>query len=180
MGLKNLSISTADIDRNKLYLAGGAVALILAFALGYGGLNKYKSFERKVAAKKEEIKKFKALEEEYLRKKSYIESFTKKAYSSGTDSIINLIEGIGNRAGVKERIVSIKPLEEKEVMGYRQKGAEVRIEKIDLNQLINLLYLIENNRSLLVIKEFSMKSRFEDPNLIDVTINLAQLSKVPS
>ncbi|MDP2688892.1 MAG: hypothetical protein Q8P48_02150, partial [Deltaproteobacteria bacterium] len=119
---------------------------------------------------------------EYLEKKASVDITARKAraVSAGAVSGITEIEQIGRQVGVRELITSIKPLEERQVGGYLEKGMEVRIEKIDLNRLVSLLYLIENNRSLLVIREFSMKNRFENPNLLDVNLKIVQLIGLPS
>ncbi len=164
--------------KNKWRAVAVAVAVVLCLAIGYWASGRYISASRMAYAKRADLAKFRSVEEEYLKKKALIETKARKAYASdGAESAVAAIEKIGTRAGVKESLTSLKPLEEKESAGYTEKGVEVRLERIGLNQLVNLLYLIENNRGLFVIKEFSMKTRFEDPNLLDVSMKVVRLVK---
>ncbi|MFQ5735871.1 MAG: hypothetical protein ACE5GY_03295 [Thermodesulfobacteriota bacterium] len=156
-----------------------AVAVLVLLGLSYGLLVRYRAVGRMVAVKKEELAKFGSLANEYLEKKASVDMMARRArLNSG--SAVTEIERIGSRAGVRELIKSLKPLEQKQTAGYIEKGLEVRIERIDLNHLVSLLYLIENNRGLFVIRAFSMKNRFEDPDLLDVDMKIVQLVALPS
>ncbi len=167
----------ALLNRNRSYAAAAAAVLVL-LVLSLALLAKYRAAARMVAVKKAELSRFSVLASEYLEKKASADMMARKTRpTEGDESAITEIERIGSRAGVKDLITSIKPLEEKQAEGYVESGFEVKIERVDLNRLVNLLYLIENNRRLLVVREFSMKSRFEDPNLLDISMKIARLSR---
>jgi len=89
-----------------------------------------------------------------------------------------ILEDIGRKIGIREKITVLKPLEERTIRGYMERGVETKINGIDINQLINLLYRIENHSALLIIKEFSMKSRFDNPDLVDITIKTSLINSV--
>lgn len=164
--------------RNKGAVAAIAVATVM-LVIGFAIMGRYRAAGRALSATKAQIKEFGVLSGEYLEKKAAIDMAARRARSSagGETSAITEIERIGERAGAKSLITSIKPLEERQTGGYTEKELEVSIERIDLNRLVNLLYLIENNKRLLVVREFSMKSRFEDPNLLDIRLKIAQLTR---
>jgi len=164
------------MDKKRAVLA--VVAAVVCLVIGYWVLGRYSSASRLSSAKRAELVKFRSLEEDYLKKKALIETKARKAYASDpAESTVAAIERIGASAGVKESLRALKPLEEKESAGYTESGVEVKLERVDLNRLVNLLYLIENNRGLFVIKEFSMKARFEDANLFDVSMKVVRLVK---
>ncbi len=170
------------LNKKRMGYVLAAMAVLVLLSLCWGLLGRYRAAGRMVAVKKDELARFNSLAGEYLEKKALVDMMARKAraVSAGAVSGITEIEQIGGKAGVRELITSIKPLEERQVGGYLEKGMEVRIEKIDLNGLVSLLYLMENNRSLLVIREFSMKNRFENPNLLDVNLKIVQLVGLPS
>lgn len=164
--------------KKKVRVTAAALAALFCLAIVYLWAGRYRAISTMTAVKKEEYAKFKSLEEEYLKKKALLDARARKAYASdAAESAITAIERIGTRAGVKELVTSLKPIEEKETAGYVERSVEVRIERIDINQLVNLLYLMENNRGLFVIREFSMKNRFEDPDLLDVSLKVVHLVK---
>ncbi len=156
-------------------------ALIVFVAAVSGSLfvaGRYARIKRVAAVKAREHGEFMVLKSEFLIKKNAMDSTLRKAYVSAEGrSAIAVVEEIGAMVGVKEHITSLKPLGETARMGFTVSGVEVRIERMDLNQLVNFLYLIENHRTLLVIKEFKLKSRFEDPDYLDVTLKLLHLTK---
>ena len=169
-----------EIDRRRLFILLGGISFVIVFLLsGNIVLKKYRGLEKSILTKKKEMLNFVQLKEEYLREKDKFDYAERRALSPrGMESPITILEEIGIRAGIKEKIIMLKPLEEEMEKGYLERGVNVKIDGIDLNQLINFLYIIKNNKALLLINGFSMKSRFDNPNLLDVDISLAVISKV--
>jgi len=169
-----------EIDRRRLFILLGGISFVIVFLLsGNIVFKKYRELEKSILAKKKEMLNFVQLKEEYLREKDKFDYAERRALSPrGMESPITILEEIGIRAGIKEKIIMLKPLEEEMEKGYLERGVNVKIDGIDLNQLINFLYIIKNNKALLLINGFSMKSRFDNPNLLDVDISLAVINKV--
>ncbi len=167
-----------EIDRRRLFILLGGISFVIVFLLsGNIVLKKYRGLEKSILTKKREMLNFVQLKEEYLREKDKFDYVERRALSPrGMESPITILEDIG--IGIREKIIMLKPLEEKMEKGYLERGVNLKIDGIDLNQLINFLYKIENNKALLLIKEFSMKSRFDNPNLLDVDISVAVVNKV--
>lgn len=170
-GLKN------GPDRKKAYLY--AVYVIVPLALLAAGLTLYGSYnstKKAMNAKKKELAAMAALKADYLGKKAMLDAVSQRAASS-EEAPVGAIEEIAKRTGVKDRIASIKPLEEKSSPGYVDKPVEVRLEGIDLNHLVNFIYQAEAGPKLMVVRDISMKSRFEDSNLLDVTMKISLITK---
>ncbi len=169
-----------EIDRRRLFILLGGISFVIVFLLsGNVVLKKYSSLEKSILTKKKEVSNFAKLKEEYLREKDKFDYVERRALSPrGMESPITILEDIGIGTGIREKIIMLKPLEEKMEKGYLERGVDVKIDGIDLNQLINFLYKIENNKALLLIKGFSMKNRFDNPNLLDVDISVAVVNKV--
>ncbi|MDO8426278.1 MAG: hypothetical protein Q7T24_02045 [Deltaproteobacteria bacterium] len=147
---------------------------------GYTAVSRYSAMKRTAAVKEDSLRRFKSLEEEYLIKRSRLDSLTRKAPLTAGDSAVSILEDTAKAIGINERVASLKPLSEKQASGYIEKEAEIKVEGIDLNQLVNFLYQIEANRFLLVTKEFSAKSRFDDPELLDIRLKVSFFSKSPA
>jgi hypothetical protein len=164
-------------DRKKAYLY--AIYAIIPLALLAGGLTLYGSYasvRKAVEAKKKEIGVMATLKADYIGKKTALDTLSQRAAESG-ESPVSAIEEIAKRTGIKERVASVKPLEERPSPGYIDKPAEVRLEAVDLNQLVNFLYHAESGGKLMVVRELSMKSRFEDPDLLDVTMEVSLVTR---
>jgi general secretion pathway protein M len=174
-----------DIEelKNKLqgttlvYLKGAAaVCVAVIFVLATNAI--VGRVEKRAQPRKASLKAFYAQKEEYIKESAVVAPLEKKLLlpPSGV-SPVAIIGEIGAGIGIKSNISSFKPFEDKALKGYVKNGVEVRVEGITLNQLVNLVYGIENYRNLLLIKDFSMKSRFDNPDIYDVTAQVVLVSR---
>lgn len=164
-------------DRKKAYLY--AVYVIVPVALLVAGLTLYGSYnsaKKAMNAKKKELSAMAVLKTGYLGKKAALDAVSQRAAAAG-EAPAAAIEEIAKRTGVKDRIASLKPLEEKSTPGYVDKPVEVRLEGVDLNHLVNFIYQAEAGPKLMVVRELSMKARFEDPDLLDVTMKISLVTR---
>lgn len=173
------SMNIAGIKKmfDPIYIRGVLILIpvILFIAVTYHVVGKA---EKRVRAKKAEILAFNGMQEEYLKERRAIEPFIRKILLPPSDkSLGSIIEEMAKGIGIKGNIVSIKPMEEGTEKGYIKTGIDVKIEGITLNQMVNLLYRIENFRNLILIKGFVMKSRFENPDLLDITMHVVLFTK---
>ncbi len=150
----------------------GAVIFILATNGAIGRV------EKRAQAKKAALLAFYVKKEEYLKESAEAAPLEKKLLlpQSG-ESPVAVIEEIGASIGIKSNINSFKPFEDKALKGYLKNGVEVKVEGITLNQAVNFVYRMENYRNLLLIKDFMMKSRFDNPDIYDITMQVVLVSK---
>ena len=184
--MKDLSIgnlSLGSIDRRRAAPVVLAVAVAAAVIFGFWtAAGRLHALERRVESRRADLERFKTLGTEYRIKRAAVEEVSKRAYvagGTGEGGAIAAMEEIARTAGASGALTSIKPLGGRTARGYTEKDFEVRFERVDLNQVVNLLYLTENSRTLLVIKEFSMKDRFDEPELLDVTLKVTHVTKAP-
>lgn len=176
--MDTLRASMEGLDRKKaakaaLWAAAPLALIILVYFL-YG---LYADTRRLASIKSEEAARFSVLKDEYLGKKAAVDSLSSRAAGRG-ESVMKVIEDIARAVGAKERVTSIKPLDERQTLNYIERDAEAKFERIELNRLVNLLYMMEHGENyLLVVKEFSMKERFDSPNLLDVRMRLTYVSR---
>ena len=164
-------------DRKKAYLYALYAAIPLAvLAAGLTMYGSYASVKKAVQSKKKEVAVMASLKADYMGKKTVLDMVAQRAAEPG-DSPVSAIEEIAKRTGIKERVASVKPLEDVPSPGYTDKPVEVRLEAVDLNQLVNFIYQAEAGSKLMVVRELSMKSRFENPDLLDVTMKVSLVTK---
>lgn len=172
-------MNIADLKKmfDPIYMRGVLllIPVIIFIAVTYHVVGKV---EKRAGVKKAEVLAFSSKKEEYLKERRAIEPFIRKILLPPSDrSPDSIIEEMAKGIGIKGSIVSIKPMEEKPEKGYIKTGIDVKIEGITLNQMANLLYRIENFRNLILIKGFVMKSRFENPDLLDITMHAVLITK---
>jgi len=89
---------------------------------------------------------------------------------TGSFSILGMLEREARELGIQDRIASMKPMNSQVDQKIRESSVEIRLEKLDLNRTVEFLKKIEGSKDLVVIKRLRMKSRFDDPKLLDVTL----------
>lgn len=171
-GAAGLDINRKKAYRYAAYAAVPVIVLLLALVL-YG---RYTDLKRSVAAASRDIAAMETLRGEYLARKSVLDSMAAKAAPSG-ESAVAAVEGIAKGIGINGNIKSVKPLEEKAEAGFTESPVEVKLEGVDMNQLVNFLYQAERGDRLVVVKELSVKERFEDSDLVDVVLRVSLISK---
>lgn len=98
-----------------------------------------------------------------------------KMLSSGFDSSISsTLEALAEKSGIKDKIDSLKekPSAPSEILD--EASVDVRLKKVNLQQLVDFLYAIQNDPDkLLVLKQLSMKTRFDNKQELDVSFTVS-------
>jgi len=160
---------------NVLYLAGFVVGVSLSIIM----TNKWiDNMEKKVSLKRQELAAFNDIKRDYLREKAWSEAMERKLFvPHAGESSDAIIQGIFRGIGIEDKVASFKPFMEEMGKDYVKHGSEIKINKINLNQFVNLVYKIENHKNLLLIKSVSLDSRFDNPAIFDITIQVILLVK---
>ncbi len=120
----------------------------------------------------EQIREIQSLNERFTTLKWFIESKERRLGLAKTEGIVSTLEQILNLLGLKAN--AIRPLQKKSIEGYLLEDAELEIQGIDLNSVVNLLYKIENSPFPLRIRDTLIKTTFEDPDrfILKITVSL--------
>ncbi len=89
---------------------------------------------------------------------------------TGSFSILGMLEREARELGIQDRIASMKPMNSQLDQRIRESSVEIRFEKLDLVRTVEFLKKIEGSKDLVVIKRLRIKSRFDDPQFLDVTL----------
>lgn len=81
--------------------------------------------------------------------------------------------------GIKGKSTQVKPVKGEERQGMVEDAAEIRIEGITANEAINLLYRLEKGTRPVIIKKANLKTRYDDPARLDITLVAAVLKPLP-
>ncbi|HHL39991.1 MAG TPA: hypothetical protein ENJ37_05750 [Deltaproteobacteria bacterium] len=168
-----------DLDRRTVYGVAAAAALLAALVWGvFAVRDAFDGLSRSLKAKRAAIERFTDLSDEYLRLRAATEVNARRAAAPRGDvSLVAVMEEVAGRCGLRERMTSIKPLEERTLNGYIERAVEASFEGVDMNETVNLLFKLERHRLLLMVREFSMKSRFKDPETLDLKLKVVHVAR---
>lgn len=110
------------------------------------------------------------LKDEFILLRNKIDSLERKKKLIKIKGIMPAVDDVVSSLGLKNRIKSVKPLGSKDISGDVEEEAEVVLEKLSMNEAVNLFYRIENAPMLLVLKSARIKTAFEAPDLLNLTL----------
>lgn len=134
-------------------------------------------FERKalkdMELHKARLKEAGLLSIEYRTLKERINSFEKRKAITKTEGVMQAAGNLMSLSGIRDKVKSVKTAGNKMITNGTEERAEVRLERLSLNEVINILYRAENPAMTLSVKQISIKKSFEKPDLLDLNMTLS-------
>lgn len=160
--------------REQLVLGWGAVIaaglLIYMFAVD-PLVQKMAMLDRLIPQKQRELEQLARLQEEYGRLRRQVD----RAVPSLTDdfSLSTFVEKTVLEKVGKPHLAGIKPQPEQSFENYQEVAVEVRLEQVTLGQVTAFLTGLEEAPQRLRTKRLEIKSRFNEPDLLDAALTVA-------
>lgn len=130
--------------------------------------------ERELSALRKKQSEFSALAGEYRTLKENISALERKKALTKTAGIAQAIGDISRSVGVAGKVKSIKGTGTRKTPNQmNEETAEIQIEKLAINEMVQLLYKIENAPMIFAMKTVVIKKSFENPELLDVTMTVS-------
>jgi general secretion pathway protein M len=158
----------------------GAVLFVSA-ALLYGlVLDPLAARERRyrsmLLSKREDLAQFRKLAADYRAMESSLRDLEGMVSNRTTGtSLLAAMEAEARKLGLAEKITSMKPFSNVLDSGMVESSVDMRIEKVDLKGLVELLKGVENGGLLARTARLRVKTRFDDPQLLDATVLVTTL-----
>lgn len=159
-------------DRYTLITVTAAILIAIFTFITFISANKVESGNGKL---KNQLTEMQMLREELIHIKDIVESKEKKIGLTEVSGVVSALEQMLNSLGLEAKV--IKPLEKKRIKEFKEEDAELQIENIDLNKIVNLLYRIENSPVPIKIKNATIKTTFENPNIFILNLTASLISK---
>ncbi|MCM2357237.1 MAG: general secretion pathway protein GspM [Geobacteraceae bacterium] len=156
---------------------GIGIACLLILALLYSAADKRVALlAKKRGAREAELAEMLVLKQRYLEATGTAQKLANRlAATRPDDSPAKIIDEIG----IKGKGSQIKPLKGEERGGFVEDAAEVKLEGLSANEAVNLVYRLEKGSKPVLIKKALIKTRFDDPSRLDLTLSLALLKPAP-
>ena len=157
-------------DKKVLIIGGIVVAIILLYALVIGPLYADLSRKRDLIPKKEkDLAEIRILKDEYLEMQKRLQQLQEAAAKRGP--LLTEIENITKRSNLGSKIVSLKPQPGVQAGNFKESIVEIKLESITLYDVLNYVNLLE--KSQLRIRKLYFKPRFDNPKLLNSTIQVS-------
>jgi general secretion pathway protein M len=167
--------------RDRIALAVGAAVILIVF-LWLGVLTPYQEamsgLDARIASRQRQLEQVRELRQEYLQLQREMAEAQKRLVGPRAGfSLFSFIEEVTGTIGVRENLVSMRPQSSPPQGEYREESVEIRLERIGLDQLVRLLYAIENADVFLNVRTMRVKPRFDNPSQLDTTLTVSYYQK---
>jgi hypothetical protein len=155
------------VSRISVIFAGAAALAILTAVLSLGW---YSQTKEELAADRRQHEEILALKDDFLSLRDEVRLVEGKKNLTNVKGIVDAVDNVFNLLGLKEKIHSVKPLSTKE---KNEERAEVEVRGVSMNEMVNILYSFENSPMPLVTRKINVKTSFENPLLLNMTMTLS-------
>lgn len=170
--------------RERWMLGGGGLVasfLIIFFFFVDPTLQRMVQLDSLIPRKERDLSELIRLKEAFQGVSKEIDVIEQGLPAESSFSPLSFLEEHAAKNQIKGNIAFIRPLAPQEHKSkYRELPVEVKVEKVTLAQIIPFLTALENSNNRLRIKRLSMKTRFSNPDLMDVTFLVLSYEKVTS
>jgi general secretion pathway protein M len=162
-----------SLDSQKRTQLGIALSLLLLIIVLLSFANqRIATLVKKRASRETDLVQMMTLKQRYLSARVQSQRFSNRLSATrADDSPAKIIEEIGLK-GKTSQIVPVKGEDRGE---YVEDAAEIKLEGLSANETINLFYRLEKGTRPVLIKKANIRTRFDDPAKLDLTLTLALL-----
>jgi general secretion pathway protein M len=167
-------------QREKIFVTAGGVALVLAL-LYLAVLMPYRSaltrLDKQIAARSQQLQEVKTLRAQYLAMQQQILQVEMRVKNNQDFSALTFIENLVERTAGRDNLVSMRPQPSLTQNEFIVDSVEVKLEKLSLKQVLELLWGVEGAKTPMQVKGLYLKQRFDDRSLLDATMTISALRR---
>jgi type II secretory pathway component PulM len=136
-----------------------------------------KSAAKDAGTTRTRLKELSTLSAEYRDRKEKITAIEQNKSQRKVSGIPQAIDEISSSVSLRGKVKGEKAIGTRELAVGTEETAEVQIEKVTMNELVNFLYALDEAPVMLTVRRASVKRTFEDPGLFNLTLTLSLLQK---
>ena len=165
--------------RERILVA--AAFLFISGALVYGlvidpMVSKQQHYRTRIKRTLDDLVELRVMTARYLETQSSLDELEKKVSTGKSGpSLLAAMEADARKLGLADKIASMKPFSTSLDSGMVQTSVEIRIEKINLKELIGFIETVEKSGTMVKTDRLRVKSRFDNPKLLDATFFITAL-----
>jgi len=165
-------------EQKVLACAGIVLALIIVYLMLDSVLQGYRGLATDIAIDQEELKKVSRLRDQYRKTHSQLELIkTKLDHQKKGFSVLSFIEDLAKKENIRENIGSVKPKKLPLGDDYEENMVELKLDDITLPKLVDFIFKIENSGNILKVKRLRIKTRYNNRDLLNVTMQVTTYTK---
>jgi len=166
-------------ERTIVLVGGIVVGLSLLFVVVVDPLlSTFDRLERQAVRKQKDIGELALLSQEYTSKRDRLaKAESRLPTPDGQFSLLTFMEEAATTAGVREWITAMQPQVQSLAQGYQETAVDLRLEGVQLPELLALLVAIDQAPYDLQVRHLQIRPKFDNPVYLDATVRVLSYAK---
>lgn len=167
--------SARDVRAIKIGVA--VLAIFLVFSVYRAVFPGGSAVRSEVSQMRLQLNEMRAIKDEYRYSRDLLAKVS-GSMKEEKEALISVAEKVLIRNGIDRRSFSIRGTNPS-VRGKgikRERAVLVKINKVSVPRVMNVLYVFQKNKTILKVSDLRIKTRFDNPNLTDVSFRLSTFS----
>jgi len=166
-------------ERMIVAVGGVVIGLSLLFVLVVDPLlATYDRLERQETRKQKDLAELAALSRDYAVKRDRLTKAEHRLPNPDSRfSLLTFIEETASTAQVRDRIASMQPQVQTLSEGYEETAVDLRLEGVQLPELLALLVAIDRAPYDLQVRHLKIRPKFDNPVNLDATVRVLSYAK---
>lgn len=169
----------APRERTLLIIGGAITVMSLFFVLAVDPLlSTLDRLNRQAAKKHKESAELEVLAQEYAVKQARLAASESRMPSADSGfSLLAFLEDAATTAHIRDRIAGMQPQQQALPQGYQETAVDLRLEGVQMPELLALLREIEQAPYDLQVRHFQVRPKYDNPVNLDATIRVLSYVK---
>jgi type II secretory pathway component PulM len=166
-------------ERTFLTVGMGLSVVLLGYHFLFSPfMDRLRMMDRLISQKENEIVEISQLQKQVQAAQQKIAGVESRIAQDRGFSLFSYLEGIAVKNQIKDKIIFIRPQPSQVSGDYREVAVEVKMESVTLAQAVKFLETIQVSPQFLRVKRAQLKTRYNDPRLLDGTFVVASYEKI--
>ncbi|MBI3355662.1 MAG: type II secretion system protein M [Nitrospirae bacterium] len=166
-------------ERSIVLVGGIVVGLSLLFVLVVDPLMaKLDRLERQAVRKQKDINELAQLTQQYATKLNRLTKAENRMPPPDSQfSLLTFMEEAATKAGVRDWITGMQPQVQSLSQGYQETAVDLRLEGVQLPELLALLVAIDQAPYDLQVRHLQIRPKFDNPIYLNTTVRVLSYAK---
>jgi hypothetical protein len=168
-----------DRERRLLLIGGALIALAALYTVVIDPLlERIEVQDQQLAKKTRAIRELASLAEDYRPLQTRLAQLEARlAPAGGGFSLPSFLEETASATRIRDRIAAMQPQVVPPSQGYKEISVEIRLDGVALSSLLDFLGRLEASPTLIQIKRFQMKPRYDAPHFFEASLRISAYEK---
>jgi type II secretory pathway component PulM len=168
-----LKMNLSQREKRVLFALAAFLVVLLVYLGVDSVLRGYDKLADQIESTRMEAEKLSRLREQYMEAHRELADIKAKLDQMEKGfSMLSFIEDLANKEKIREKIGSVKPKQVPLNDSYDENIVELNMDNVTLSALVDFIHKIENSGHLLKVKRLRIKTRYDNRDLLNVTLQV--------